>query len=219
MNRAINTIALAAGILLSQLCVAQAPAGAPAGTTGLCNDGTYYTGATKQGACRGHKGVKDWYGATAATPSRSSVAPASSASTSASPSASTAAPAGATGLCNDGTYYTGATKKGACRGHKGVKDWYGAIAATPSKPSGATAAPTQAAAPAAPAPVGPTKTAANATTPAPGGGSGQVWLNTATKVYHCEGSRYYGKTKAGAYMSEADAKAKGARPDHGKPCQ
>jgi hypothetical protein len=45
-----------------------------------------------------------------------------------------------------------------------------------------------------------------------------VWVNTESNVYHCYGSNYYGKTKAGSYMSEVDAKAKGARPDHGKPC-
>ena len=125
------------------------------------------------------------------------------------------APEGATGLCNDGTYYTGATKKGACRGHKGVKDWYAAPTATPAKPSTATAAPTPAATP---TPAASTKATSN-TTAAPGGGAGQVWLNTASNVYHCPGTRYYGKTKAGAYMTEAEAKAKGARADHGKACQ
>lgn len=130
------------------------------------------------------------------------------------------APAGATGQCKDGTYSTAKAKSGACSGHKGVQTWYATASAAPS-PAPATApssAPTPTPASAsAPRPSAPSN-ASMPSQPSAGGGPGQVWVNTSTKVYHCSGDRYYGKTKKGAYMSESDAVAKGARPDAGKPC-
>src|SRR5205814_1906478 len=39
-----------------------------------------------------------------------------------------------------------------------------------------------------------------ANSPAPGGGHGNVWVNTETHVYHKEGSRFYGTTKKGKYI-------------------
>ena len=127
-----------------------------------------------------------------------------------------AAPSGSTGLCKDGSYTSNATKKGSCAGHKGVKDWYEttAAAAAPAMASAATPAPAAAKTAAAPAAAKPAATMAQA----PGGGAGQVWVNSASKVYHCAGTKYYGKTKAGEYMTEAAAKAAGDRADHGKAC-
>jgi len=40
---------------------------------------------------------------------------------------------------------------------------------------------------------------------------GMVWVNLETKVYHKEGSRWYGKTVNGKYMTEADAIKAGYR--------
>jgi hypothetical protein len=137
------------------------------------------------------------------------------------------APAGTTGQCKDGTYTSQATKRGACHGHKGVQAWYapattsGGSAATtaPAKTTSSAPAPAPAAVPA-PAPA-PSKAPASSSSrqQAPGGGPGQVWANSSSKVYHCPGDQWYGKTKAGSYMTEAEAKAQGYRPDHGKPCQ
>lgn len=243
-------LAVTLGLLASASCFAAAPAGAPAGTTGLCKDGSYYSGAEKKGACRGHKGVKDWYGDVAATApaakaaktdTKNKAAPAVPVAAVAEKPAATSAPtktagvppAGATGLCKDGSYYSGAEKKGACRGHKGVQDWYGAApAAVTVAPTAKPSAPVVAA-PMTTAPMAtPAKPAAPVTAPAASAapaakiapvpaasGPGMVWANMDSKVYHCSTSRWYGKTKKGEYMTEAEAVAKGLRPDHGKACQ
>jgi hypothetical protein len=170
----IQSLAIVAGLLSAHVVLAQAPAGAPAGSTGLCKDGTYYSGASKSGACSGHKGVKQWWGGSAAAK------PAAAAAAKPAPAAAPTAKA------------------------------------APAPAAAAAPAPAAKTTPAAAAPKAASKTASMAQ--APGGGPDKVWVNTASNVYHCPGSDYYGKTKAGAYMSESDAKAKGAHPDHGRPC-
>jgi hypothetical protein len=223
-------------ILIAALALAWAlggPAYAQQGNpTGVCKDGSNYYGASKSGACSHHGGVKEWYGAGGAAAAPAATAPAAAASGSSSAPASSAQQGSPTGLCKDGSNYYGASKSGACSHHGGVKEWYGAGGAAAAAPATAASAShsAPAATTAAPAPVAPTAAAAprtsspsptssgSGTAQAPGGGPGLVWVNTASKVYHCNGTRYYGKTKQGKYVTEAEAKSEGDRPDHGKPC-
>jgi hypothetical protein len=92
---------------------------------------------------------------------------------------------------------------------------------TAPKQMPAVAAPA-ATAPAAPSAMpAPKKMAAPAATSAAvaaGGGAGQVWFNAKSNTYHCMGTKYYGKTKEGSYMTEEQAKAKGGHAAHKKSC-
>src|SRR6266576_3931788 len=86
-------------------------------------------------------------------------------------------------------------------------------AASPkAKPTPKKVKPTPTARPAvSPSPAG--RTTEEATNPpAPGGGHGQVWVNTETRVYHREGSGFYGTTRKGKYMTEQDAIQAGYKP-------
>jgi uncharacterized protein DUF3761 len=158
------------------------------------------------------------------------------------------APAGSTGECKDGTYTTNATKRGACSGHKGVKEWFGTkgtaeeekappkaarmtkaekAAASKAAEPGASPRPAPAAGAASNMGAAPSTTMSSSkatnnpamrTTAAAGGGAGKVWVNSSSNVYHCMNDQWYGKTKQGEYMSEAEAKAKGAHAARGKAC-
>lgn len=86
------------------------------------------------------------------------------------------------------------------------------FAASTVMAAGAASAPAAAKAPASAA----AKAAPAAVTAA---APGQVWVNTDSKIYHCQGSQHFGKTKHGEHMQQAAAKAKGFKPAAGKECQ
>lgn len=234
---------LATGFLLA---APSAFAASDSGYSAACKDGTSWTGKSKRGACRGHKGVQSWNSeaassepagkasherksrgskksedGTAAIATKDNAAMESGQAGKARTPATDAAHGAVSATCKDGTSWTGKSKRGACRGHKGVSGWDEAAATAPSP----TVAPPVAApvntAPAAPPRHGAMRTASTGGSlgaPAAGGGNGKVWVNTESKTYHCAGTKWYGTTKHGEYMSEAQATSKGFHADHGKAC-
>ena len=247
-----KTLLVKAALGVGLLAAASAYAEAPAGATAECKDGTYYSGTAHKGACRGHQGVKSWLDASSSAAATDTAAATSTAKKSKKTKTAAAEPAAATpatpaasssgahtAMCKDGTYYDGASHKGACRGHKGVKEWMDTKPAATTTPAAPAAAPAAKATPAAaptPAPAPAPTAAAPAAAPKaattehampqkasdiaqkPGGGPGLVWVNSDSKVYHCQGDEWYGKTKQGSYMSEAAAKAEGDHAARGKEC-
>jgi|SRR5277367_3772367 len=80
-----------------------------------------------------------------------------------------------------------------------------AAAAAKPTPAASTASSTVSSAPA--------QAAATTKPPTPpANAAGVVWINTDTGVYHKQGTHWYGKTKHGKYMLEADAIKAGYKP-------
>jgi len=103
----------------------------PQDATGRCDDGSYTTAASKQGACSGHGGVSTWYAddrnSTARAPRTSRDDRPSTSSRTANDPRPQRAPADArdaTAQCNDGTYSYASQHRGACSNHGGVKTWF-----------------------------------------------------------------------------------------------
>lgn len=47
----------------------------------------------------------------------------------------------------------------------------------------------------------------------------KVWVNSNSAVYHCPSTQWYGNTKRGEYMTQAEAQQKGYRPIGGRICK
>jgi hypothetical protein len=204
LEAAMNTLFVSMTLGIGALISAGAYAAAPAGAIAQCKDGTYFTGTEHKGACKGHQGVKEWLDKDKAPATASTT-------TAASAPANDAATSSKSKKTKKAADTTAATAPAA------------AATAAPAPATPPVATPPAAAKPLPPPPSTATTphtppTPASQIAQKPGGGPGLVWVNSSSKVYHCPGDEWYGKTKEGSYMTEAAAKAAGNHGDHGKEC-
>jgi hypothetical protein len=124
-----------------------------------------------------------------------------------------AIPAQAQSICRDGTP-SKASGRGACSHHGGVakrtdpapiKRGATGDIVLPTNPTTRASARAQ-------------ERASESSRVSEQGGSTRVWVNTKSGVYHCPGTRWYGATKSGEYMTESQARAAGDRPAYGRSC-
>lgn len=148
------------------------------------------------------------------------------AQTAANPAANPAASAASamTATCKDGSSQTGASRRAACKGHGGVQSAKAAAAAPAPEAAapvaGSVAPPVEQTAPvlgSTPAAKTPHRATAPIVAQTPTN-PGDVWVNSATKIYHCPADKAYGRTRTGSFMAEAAAKAAGNRASHNKAC-
>jgi len=119
-----------------------------------------------------------------------------------------------TAKCRDGSFSYSAARAGTCSGHGGVAEWLAPSGATARCNDGtfSTSASKQGAC------SGHDGVAQWLTTTTANATGARVWVNTSSGVYHCPGSRYYGGTKQGVYMTEVEARSKGYRPAYSRSC-